>query len=251
MLGKEPSSSGTGWYIYYNTTDFRPNFQRAGVAVGSVSAAGALSTSGYKYYVLTYDAATATLRWYFNGALDRTYTGVSFPTSTDNSALELGRGYQYGYEFLDEVALYDSALSPSGVAARYAAATRGCSDIAGATGTSYTLTSGDVGTRVRVRVSASNRAGTAIATSQPTGLIDPVGGMVPVNYVPPSISGVPRQGEALSASVGTWSGTNPIGYAYQWQRCDSSGASCVSVAVRRGRRTRSGRGMSARRYGWW
>jgi hypothetical protein len=81
-----------------------------------------------------------------------------------------------------------------------------------------------------VRVSASNRAGTAIATSQPTGLIDPVGGMVPVNYVPPSISGVPRQGEALSASVGTWSGTNPIGYAYQWQRCDCSGASCVPVA---------------------
>jgi hypothetical protein len=21
LLGKEPSSSGTGWYIYYNTTD--------------------------------------------------------------------------------------------------------------------------------------------------------------------------------------------------------------------------------------
>jgi hypothetical protein len=34
----------------------------------------------------------------------------------------------------------------------------------------------------------------------------------------------------LSASTGSWSGTTPLSYAYQWQRCNSSGASCVPVA---------------------
>jgi hypothetical protein len=34
----------------------------------------------------------------------------------------------------------------------------------------------------------------------------------------------------LSASPGSWSGTTPLSYAYQWQRCDSNGGSCAPVA---------------------
>jgi hypothetical protein len=32
----------------------------------------------------------------------------------------------------------------------------------------------------------------------------------------------------LTASNGTWS-NNPTGYAYQWQRCNSAGASCTNI----------------------
>ena len=46
----------------------------------------------------------------------------------------------------------------------------------------------------------------------------------------PSISGTPTVGQVLTASPGTWSGTSPISYAYQWARCASSGASCSQMA---------------------
>jgi len=52
----------------------------------------------------------------------------------------------------------------------------------------------------------------------------------PVNSALPTISGTAQQGQALTAANGTWGGVTPISYAYQWQRCDSSGSSCGSIA---------------------
>src|SRR2546428_7593656 len=51
----------------------------------------------------------------------------------------------------------------------------------------------------------------------------------PANSVPPSISGTPQAVSTLTASPGTWNG-KALKYAYQWQRCDSSGANCGAVA---------------------
>src|SRR6266508_99091 len=52
----------------------------------------------------------------------------------------------------------------------------------------------------------------------------------PVNTSPPTISGTPQDGQALTASPGSWSGTQPITYADQWQRCNSSGANCAPIS---------------------
>jgi hypothetical protein len=52
----------------------------------------------------------------------------------------------------------------------------------------------------------------------------------PANTAPPTVSGSAVVGQALNATSGSWSGTTPISYAYQWLRCNSSGASCSSIS---------------------
>lgn len=55
-------------------------------------------------------------------------------------------------------------------------------------------------------------------------------GTGPTNTVVPAVSGTAQAGKQLNASSGTWtsSGTT-ITYAFQWSRCDATGAGCVAV----------------------
>ncbi|MCU0312873.1 MAG: hypothetical protein MUC84_02275 [Solirubrobacteraceae bacterium] len=103
----------------------------------------------------------------------------------------------------------------------------GCTDVPGATGTTFGLTPADVGGTLRVRVSAANGApGTAAATSAASAVIAPAG---PANLTAPVVSGLAQEGETLTTTDGTWSGTPVISFTYQWRRCDASGSTCASV----------------------
>jgi hypothetical protein len=51
----------------------------------------------------------------------------------------------------------------------------------------------------------------------------------PTNQSPPTITGTPTVGSTLTASSGSWNGTTPITYSYQWRRCGAAGASCSNI----------------------
>ena len=67
------------------------------------------------------------------------------------------------------------------------------------------------------------------------GFADAQANVLPANTAPPSVSGTPRDGETLTAGEGTWTGTDPIAYEYQWQRCDGNGLNCANLADAIGR----------------
>ena len=52
---------------------------------------------------------------------------------------------------------------------------------------------------------------------------------VPSNTTRPTITGTARDGSAVSATNGSWTGS-PTSYAYHWLRCDSSGGACAAIA---------------------
>jgi hypothetical protein len=76
-------------------------------------------------------------------------------------------------------------------------------------------------------VTATNVAGSTSVTSPATGLIS---ALLPSNTSLPTITGLLQSGRLLSATTGTWSGTAPITYSYQWQLCNVLGDGCSSIA---------------------
>jgi hypothetical protein len=108
-----------------------------------------------------------------------------------------------------------------------------CAPIGGATGNSYQLRNADVGIRIRVRVTATNADGSDVAASNPTGIVQ--GSARPRAASPPTISGTPVVGNTQTADPGTWSGTQPITFSFQWRSCNAGGGNCSNVSGATGR----------------
>ena len=138
-------------------------------------------------------------------------------TATDGQTLTAGTGSWSGTPTITYSYQWQSCNS-SGAA---------CSNDLGATSSSYTLQPGDVGTTLRVTVTAANTAGSTPATSAVTGVVSAT---PPVNTVLPSVSGTDQDGQTLTANVGTWTGTPPITYSFAWLRCNATGGSCQPVS---------------------
>jgi hypothetical protein len=89
--------------------------------------------------------------------------------------------------------------------------------IIGETNSTYTLVVADYLKDITCEVTATNVAGSANATSNAITCT----GVAPANTVAPVISGTPTVGQTLSSTTGTWTGTVPITYTYQWKRAGS------------------------------
>jgi len=102
-----------------------------------------------------------------------------------------------------------------------------CVNIPGATGPSYATGVVDLGSEVQVVVTATNGAGSASAAGPASTTGSAAEPPTPTSA--PSISGTARDGQALTAGAGQWAGTEPLVYAYQWQRCSVSGSECANL----------------------
>jgi hypothetical protein len=101
-----------------------------------------------------------------------------------------------------------------------------CKEISGALEPTLSLLSGDIGSTLRVVVTATNAAGSTSATSPATNVVK---ALLPSNETLPSITGTLAEGGLLSVATGTWSGTAPISYAYQWELCNAAGEACKEI----------------------
>ena len=102
-----------------------------------------------------------------------------------------------------------------------------------ADGKTYRVAQADVGSTLRVRVTAINADGATNARSAQTAVV--ASNAAPLtNTARPTITGEARVGQELTATEGTWTG-NPTSFAFQWQRCNIDAITCLDVTGATGR----------------
>jgi hypothetical protein len=115
--------------------------------------------------------------------------------------------------------------------ARCTRAGRACAPIRGATAETYAVGARDLGHALVAIVQAhsgtTSQAVFSGATAPAVAGAEAVTG--PLSSAPPTVAVVIQQGKQLTGAVGSWSGSGAIKFAYQWYRCDTSGAHCTSI----------------------
>lgn len=231
--------STAGWNLRLSPSGDANHIRFALLTSGSayryVDSTATVSASQWHHVVATYDGSnspTSGLKIYLDGT-DVTGSIVNagtLSTITTSNPVYLGRdNYSTPHYFngsIDEVALFGSALSAARVQAHYQTGTAAFADVSGATASTFTVPSGDGGDVLRAKITASNSAGSTPAYSPVTAAVG--AGAGPANTQLPSISGTPTVGETLTASPGSWSGSAPFVYSYQWQDCSSYSATIAA-----------------------
>lgn len=115
--------------------------------------------------------------------------------------------------------------SQNGAAATATKPPTGCSEIKGATASSYTPAPGYVGSRLRFAVRASNSQGTSTRYSAASELVDGP----PYFTSPPSISGRSQVGRTLSVRIGSVAGLPTLTFTHRWFTCSSKANSSATL----------------------
>ena len=122
-----------------------------------------------------------------------------------------------------------SGTAPVSVGAQWQRCDSGggnCADVPGATGSQYVLTATDVGHTIRLLERATNDFGSATALSAPTAVVE----TPPANSASPTLSAAEyKVGRRVTTTNGSWTGTAPIAFAYQWFLCNRAGAGCSAI----------------------
>lgn len=109
-----------------------------------------------------------------------------------------------------------------------------CAAIPGANGSSYTIAHEYVGQTIEVQVTAANSLGHASASSAPTVA---VAATAPAVADAPSVIEGIRGTSTVAADQGSWRGTPPLTYTYQWESCTSLGEeNCLPISGAEGER---------------
>jgi hypothetical protein len=79
-------------------------------------------------------------------------------------------------------------------------------------------------------VLAAGAASGLTALAMLVGLAEAQPAVAPSNSENPSVVGTAQDGQQLIARDGEWTGTNPMTFTYQWQRCNNAGQACADIA---------------------
>ena len=104
-----------------------------------------------------------------------------------------------------------------------------CSPIAGAREPGYVVGAADVGSALRVAVTATNVMGSATAISEPTAVVGPVPELAPVSMSAPAVFGSPKEGSTLTAVTGSWNGSPAPTFSFGWLRCERESGLCLPI----------------------
>ena len=111
-----------------------------------------------------------------------------------------------------------------------------CQAIGGAARSAYQPVSADVGHRLISTVKATNGEGSAEAPSAPSAVIGATG---PKHKGTPALSGEFVDGRVVTVANGTWNGTPPFDYTYQWLRCGHGPCTPIAGAAGQSYRVQS------------
>jgi hypothetical protein len=198
--------------------DHSPAYSPSGTLIVFKRTGAGLFTAGAGETAITSDITDANPDWQ--------------PGAPTNSTLpQITGNFSDGGLMFASTGTFASASSYAYQWQRCDSAGANCADISGATSSTYTGTSNDVGKTLRVRVTATSSSGSASATSNQTPVI---AGPEPKNVTPPRVivsgtSGVPMAGVTQFSSVGTWSGTGTLTFAYQWKKCQPKDGPCFRI----------------------
>jgi serine protease AprX len=203
--------SNAGGFRIYLDTDGHYGLV-AGRAAARVQTSVAPTAGAWEHVAATWDGSM--LRFYRDG-VEIGSEALSGPLGEPTLGLTIA-------DAVDGVAIFDRALSATEVRGHGA----GCTAILGADSHTYRVTADDLGSSLRVVVTATTDGESEESASA---LTEPVTARPPANASPPSILGTSEEGQSLSAANGSWKGTEPFEFGHQWQRCDVHGESCIDI----------------------